>query len=55
MDQQTNRNNLEAGWDALAKGEFDQLASYYTEGYAFHHTRAERRSGWQSGFQGSAG
>jgi ketosteroid isomerase-like protein len=35
MDQQTNRNNLEAGWDALAKGEFDQLASYYTEDMLF--------------------
>ncbi len=35
MDQQTNRSNLEAGWDALAKGEFDRLASYYTEDMLF--------------------
>ena len=35
MDQQTNRNNLEAGWDALAKGEFDKLASYYAEDMQF--------------------
>ena len=35
MDQQTNRNNLEAGWDALAKGELDKLASYYAEDMQF--------------------
>ena len=35
MDQQTNRNNLEAGWDALAKGELDELASYYAEDMQF--------------------
>jgi hypothetical protein len=35
MDQQTNRNNLAAGWDALAKGAFDELASYYAEEMLF--------------------
>jgi len=35
MDQQTNRSNLEAGWDALAKGELDKLASYYAEDMQF--------------------
>lgn len=35
MDQQTNRKNLEAGWDALARGDFDELASYYTEDMLF--------------------
>lgn len=35
MDQQTNRKNLEAGWAALANGEFDELASYYAEDMLF--------------------
>lgn len=35
MDQQTNRTNLQAGWDALAKGAFDELASYYAEDMLF--------------------
>ncbi len=35
MDQQTNRNNLAAGWDALAKGAFDELAAYYAEEMLF--------------------
>ena len=35
MDQQTNRDNLVAGWDALAKGAFDELAAYYAEEMLF--------------------
>ena len=35
MDQQTNRKNLEAGWDALARGAFDELAAYYAEDMLF--------------------
>lgn len=35
MDQQTNRKNLEAGWAALANGEFDELASFYAEDMLF--------------------